>query len=391
MFVEAALGDAYGAGFEYADLVIVATENDGKHYRKHRVPAGHYTDDTQMAIALAMAMIRANSGKNTWQDLTSVDVADQFVAQFMADPRLGYSQGLYDILRETVTALAKVKKGSGGMEFLRRVKPHSAKSGGAMRAWPCGLLPTLEEAVDCAIFQAGITHATREGLDAAAAVAAFVWCARQGYEGETILDTLNAVAPGYLWNIPWTGAVGSSGIAAVKAAVTAVCNLDPDQPITMSMLDILKASVAFTGDVDTVACIALAGASVHSGIVNDLPESLYKGLERGNYGIEFLKSLDERMATEFPLPEPEPEPEGVTAVNPVSEILLECFEPCVLEESKLEPADSESECQPVRCGTFDPDYKSPVLEKLRQRKRKADSDTGVLDLFDPEDGNVNRR
>ncbi len=301
MFVEAGIGDAYGAGFEYADPKVVAAANDPfKGYRQHRVPAGHYTDDTQMAIALAMAMLKTPD----WRDLTAYDIATQFVTQFKADPRAGYSGKFYEILTDIV-AKAKASRATMqpvdlGEEFLQTIKPNSVKSGGAMRAWPCGLLPNIDEAIDLAMFQASLTHATREGMDAAAAVAVLTWCCRQGYDGDMILETLEARVPGYAWSIPWKGSVGSSGIAAVKAAVTVVS-------FGESLTDILRESVAFTGDVDTVACIALAAASLHPEIANDLPRVLYKNLEKGNYGLDFLKSLDARLAATFPLVVPEVE------------------------------------------------------------------------------------
>lgn len=331
MFVEAAIGDAYGAGFEYVDPRIVLADNEPRRgYRKHRVEPGHYTDDTQMAIAIALTMLLADS----WTDISPADLASQFVTQFENDPRPGYSQKFYEILQGIVSSIKNVKghRVLGGVEFLRRIRPVSTKSGGAMRAWPCGLLPTLEDAVDFAMFQASLTHATREGMDAAAAVAALVWCCRQGMDGDLIIDTIESKVPGYAWNIPWKGAVGSSGISSTKAAVTAVCNLHPDRmPVTVSMTGILRSSVAFTGDVDTVACIALAAASVHPGIINDLPKVLYDDLEEGRYGMDFLKALDEMMIAKYPVPKgprgadytgPKPEPDSEVRAQPDTDGIL---------------------------------------------------------------------
>jgi len=346
MFLEAAIGDAYGAGFEYADPAVVRAENDPrKGYRQHRVPKGCYTDDTQMAIALAFVML-----KSDWRDVTATDLANQFMAQFRADPRIGYSGKFQEILTEITALMTKFGKNLGGPEFLRRIRPNSAKSGGAMRAWPCGLLPTLEDAIDFSMFQASLTHATREGMDAAAAVATLVWCCRQGYDGDMISETLDARVPGYAWEIPWKGPVGSSGIAAVKAAVTAV-------NYSASMVEILRESVAFTGDVDTVACIALAAASVHPDIINDLPKILYQGLEKGKYGLQFLKDLDSRMLKQFPLIVPQFDVSSLehdlpVDLNPCGEIPLEDIKP-------------------------DPNYKSPTLEKLRGQR-------GILDLLKPD-------
>ncbi|MFA6235437.1 MAG: ADP-ribosylglycohydrolase family protein [Bacteroidota bacterium] len=313
MFVESAVGDAFGFCYEFAPPDFIAKNNDPaqgyiKHPNRPHVP-GTYSDDTQMAIAVAMSLLRATAIKGgSWRDITAHDLAREFVSQFKADPREGYSQGFYELL-------VKISKNKVDPvdEFLRTVKPHSRKSGGAMRAWPCGLLPTLGEAIDFAVFQASITHATMEGINAAAAVAVLVWACRQGIEGDLIVDLLESCVPGYLWQIPWTGPVGTQGIQPVKAAVTVLCHRG--EPIHKSMTGILQESIAFTGDVDTVACIALAAASMHPLIVNDLPRVLYNNLEKGRYGMGFLKDLDSRMEARFPVVIQAPEPDN----NPLPE------------------------------------------------------------------------
>lgn len=297
MFVIAAISDSYGFGYEFAPADFVATNNDPhkgyiQHPNRPHVP-GTYSDDTQMAVALALALLKV---KGNWKELTAHQLATQFVAQFKADPRPGYSQGFYELLTE----LAKFKGDDMGTEFLKRVKPSSSKSGAAMRAWPCGLLPTPKEAVDLAIFQASLTHATRTGVDSAAAVALMVWCCRQGFDSEMLVNTLEDWVPGYTWEAPWSGPVSSDGIEVVRAALTPMLQLDMVR--TCSMTQILQECIAFTGDVDSVACIALAAASQHPLIINDLPKVLYKTLEKGSYGRKFLESLDARMEAVFPCP-----------------------------------------------------------------------------------------
>ena len=58
MLLELAIGDAYGAGFEYADEMIV--NNNLSRYVEHprfRLNPGSYTDDTQMSIAIAEVIV----------------------------------------------------------------------------------------------------------------------------------------------------------------------------------------------------------------------------------------------------------------------------------------------------------------------------------------------
>jgi ADP-ribosyl-[dinitrogen reductase] hydrolase len=66
---------------------------------------------------------------------------------------------------------------------------------------------------------------------------------------------------------------------------------------------VLKNSIAFTGDVDTVATIAMAAASVSSRICanEDLPPWLVDGLENGQYGRDYLIDLDKQLDAKYGL------------------------------------------------------------------------------------------
>ena len=79
---------------------------------------------------------------------------------------------------------------------------------------------------------------------------------------------------------------------SVHAAVSAVIAND-------SMSGLLRACTAFTGDVDTVATIALAAASCCEEITADLPEHLVTHLETGTYGLNFLRALDNRLTKAY--------------------------------------------------------------------------------------------
>jgi len=53
--------------------------------------------------------------------------------------------------------------------------------------------------------------------------------------------------------------------------------------------------VAFTGDVDTVATIALAAGSCAEDLPADLPDALLAGLESGPFGRPYLAAQDARL------------------------------------------------------------------------------------------------
>lgn len=60
MLVELAIGDAYGAGFEYAAADFVKTNNNlDKYYSHpfHKITPGNYTDDTQMSIGITELLL----------------------------------------------------------------------------------------------------------------------------------------------------------------------------------------------------------------------------------------------------------------------------------------------------------------------------------------------
>jgi ADP-ribosylglycohydrolase len=274
MLIELAIGDAYGAGFEYAAEHIVRAHNNLAAYiphPRHPLTPGCYTDDTQMTIAIAEAML---SGRDWTADL----LASSFVAAFRRDPRQGYS-------RRTYAALSAAEHGA---DFLARLDPISDTSGAAMRAAPLGLYPTVAEVLWRCAFQAALTHNTPNGIRAAQAASLMVHftCYRLGPK-RTLPDFLATHLPGN-WATPWRGKVGHPGMASVAAALTAVV-------CCARMSDLLKMCVDFTGDVDTVAAIALAAGAYCAEIEQDLPAVLHAGLERGEYGYAFLADLDQRL------------------------------------------------------------------------------------------------
>jgi ADP-ribosylglycohydrolase len=75
---------------------------------------------------------------------------------------------------------------------------------------------------------------------------------------------------------------------SVRAAITAVMRND-------RMSDLLKDCVNFTGDVDTVATIALAAASCSREVIQDIPQQLVEGLENGAYGRDYIAELNKKL------------------------------------------------------------------------------------------------
>jgi ADP-ribosylglycohydrolase len=274
MLLELAVGDAYGAGFEYAPWDLIRKHNTAAYYTKHpthRLRPGSYTDDTQMSLAVAEALL---SGER-WRPLL---LAEHFVRAFRRDPREGYASRFYAFLQEV----------GDGEQFLARIRPDSSKSGASMRAGPLGVLGTIGQVLEYCHVQAAVTHNTPDGIRAAQAAALMTHYFLYDLGPKSRLGHfLQGQVPGS-WAVAWEGKVGSKGWMSVQAAVTAVVR-------NGRLGDLLKDCVNFSGDVDTVATIALAAASCSQEYEQHLPETLTAGLENGTYGRDYICELDRRL------------------------------------------------------------------------------------------------
>lgn len=88
--------------------------------------------------------------------------------------------------------------------------------------------------------------------------------------------------------MPWQGKVKTKGWMSVRAAITALTE-------STSMSALLRRCIDFSGDVDTVAAIALAAGSCSREVGQDLPENLILQLEDGAYGRQYLLALDAQL------------------------------------------------------------------------------------------------
>ncbi len=243
MLLELAIGDAYGSGFEYAPERLVRERNDLSGYiphPRHSLTPGCYTDDTQMSIAVVEAMLSARA----W---TAELLASSFVEAFRRDPRQGYS-------KRTYAALSAARDGA---DFLARLDPISDTSGAAMRAAAIGLYRTPAEVLARCGMQAALTHNTPDGIRAAQAASLMTHYTHHRLGPKRELPALlSRHLPGD-WTTPWRGKVGHPGMVSVRTALTAFLRCE-------RMSDLLRTCVDFTGDVDTVAAIALAaGGMLH--------------------------------------------------------------------------------------------------------------------------------
>ena len=273
MILEGAIGDAYGAGFEFADRNKIDAKNTISNYETHPLYPeikARYTDDTQMAIALAELLV----SDKEWNQLT---IANSFVESFKRDPRRGYAKRFYGFLSEV----------ENGQDFLDKIRNKSDRNGAAMRAYVLGVFPSETEIIEKCSIQAEITHGSDDAIKSANAIAlvSHYFIYNKG-TNKNIIEFLNDVQK-CNWQGQWNKEVGMSGIETVEACLSILKG-------DLSMKEQLHASVSFGGDVDTVASLVMAISSLNTS-ENNLPNFLFKELENGKYGRDFIVELDKKL------------------------------------------------------------------------------------------------
>lgn len=274
MLIEASVGDAYGAGFEFASRDKIKQKNTLTQYEVHPFYKSiykKYTDDTQMALAISELLVE----KHAW---TSQNIADKFVEVFKRDPRQGYSKGFYKLLCTV----------NSGTELLNTIRPTSTRNGAAMRAYPLGVLKTETEILEKSQLQASITHNTKTAILSAQAIALMThyFLHKKGKKAD--LRAYLCEYQSYKWQGQWHGEVAADAIQTVEAVLTILL-----QESNLSAM--LKKSIDLGGDVDTVASLVLAIGCCSDEVEANLPDFLFTDLENRSYGYDYIQALDKAL------------------------------------------------------------------------------------------------
>jgi ADP-ribosyl-[dinitrogen reductase] hydrolase len=123
--VGAAVGDALGMPLEFGPRQPV--EDLVREMRAGRLPAGSFTDDTEMALALGESLLAHHP-------LDAADLAQRFADWYRAGPA--------DIGNQTQAVLSRIAAGDKWEEAVAAVQrrwPDSAGNGSVMRCWPAAL------------------------------------------------------------------------------------------------------------------------------------------------------------------------------------------------------------------------------------------------------------
>lgn len=278
MILQAAIGDAYGAGFEFQTLDFILKNNNLRQYHPH----GHYkeiykryTDDTQMAIAITELLLETD-------DWNEIKVADKFVAVFHRDKRRGYSNRVYNAL----------DRSTNGQDFIKNINNASNGNGSAMRAYPIGYIKNIDQLLDCCEIQAKTSHDTAEGISCAKRIALAVHYYRYQIDTQcTLIEFINDTLKEHeIYEV--VSPIDMHGYPTTRAVINIVSSAS-------SMQDCLKNAIDYGGDTDTVAALCMAILSQKKNCASELPNFLYEELENGTYGKDYLIGLDRQLDLKF--------------------------------------------------------------------------------------------
>ncbi len=273
MLLHIGIGDAYGAGFEFSSRDKINKYNDLTTYCEHDLglPAGNYTDDTQMSLAISELLI----DQVEW---TRSAIADKFVECFKRDVRFGYSKGFQAFLTSV----------ESGDEFLEKMRPDSTRNGAAMRSAPLGVVRDIPNLLAMSRLQAELTHDTEIGVKSSQAVALASHYFLYGCGPKSELTEFVSEHTKSNWLDNWSAPVACCGEETVNALLTVLKKCE-------SLEDVLLQSVELGGDVDTVAAVGLGIASQSVEFSKELPEFLYTNLENEMYGRDYLAKVGRQL------------------------------------------------------------------------------------------------
>jgi poly(ADP-ribose) glycohydrolase ARH3 len=292
------LGDAFGSGFEgmHPDRAVFHLSNLSKKFTRH------YTDDTDMTLALAESMAQCSK-------VDPEDIAKQF--SLYCDLTRGYAIG-------TIKAILALRAGLKWYQVARIVfEEGSFGNGAAMRVSPVGLFyhHDLDEIQEAAIKQANITHvhplgqwgAVMQGCSVGLAV---IQNSKEPFKKEEVIVHLREVL--------WGGPIGymralnkieemlaegkklqarevvrslGNGVEAhfsVPSACYIAITYSPD------FCDAIRAAISLGGDTDTIAGMVGAIVGAHVG-EKGLPIEWIEQLEDGPRGRSFARGLADRL------------------------------------------------------------------------------------------------
>lgn len=282
-----AIGDGLGAPYEgLLDDLIYRMGPADAIVRGGQEDVLRYTDDTQMAIGVAEALIEPG-------EVDEETLCAAFASNY--DPARCYGPGARRILEA-------IRDGEGWRPLARAVFPGgSLGNGAAMRAAPIGLLfcDDLDRVAEQAERSASPTHSHPTGVDGARLLAVAVALALRGgrFDRKAFYQELSryAKAEEFQWQLSVarrlrrTESVGGFGNSleahrSVMSSIAIFAASPDDYP------GVVSRAIGQGNDTDTLAAMAGALSGARLGI-EGLPAHLIEKLEDDRKGRRYLEEL----------------------------------------------------------------------------------------------------
>ncbi len=296
-----AIGDAFGAGYENLSRSEVQealnmTQYDCYPFESGHKP-GHYTDDTQMSIAVAKTLYGMCFDRR--------NLTHSFLEEYKSNNIIGYSRGFLSILEASKSP----------EDFINNVV-HTERNGAVMRAVPIGVLQDIKKVVENSVINAQISHNTDSAITASVAIAlaSHYFFYNLGQPSEVIefcIDNMGGFNPESLEYLAEVSKMGElkpeilfgeenkdhgvpiHGLKTAGAVLYLLTRYSHDG------METLKQAVLLLGDTDTTSSIALG--IVQSASEGGLDDFLQDDLQNGDYGKDYIRRIGTRLATILPM------------------------------------------------------------------------------------------
>lgn len=257
------IGDIVGSYFEFHNKKSKEFELFPKYFV-------HYTDDTVMTLAVAVAILVY---KERGGDLGKIaaKVMRDFGSKY---PHAGYGRGFNLWLKDSTLG------------------PYNSwGNGAAMRVSACGWMgETLDECLKYAQKVTEITHNHPEGIRGAKAVTTAIYLARMG---NSIKDIKRAIT-GVYYDINFTLNEIRDSYEFTEASQDSVPQALECFFESTSFEDCLRNAISIGGDSDTIAAIACSVAEAYYGVPYDFYITAKTYLDR------FLNECLDKIEEEYP-------------------------------------------------------------------------------------------
>jgi len=257
-------------------------------------PAGTYSDDTQMSLALARALLRNNFKK---YDLNNImkNVQEEFI-DWLNDKQTDRAPG-----KACIAGCRKMAKGI----FWRQSGDYAAKGcGAAMRSAPIGLMfyDDLEKLVEISDAASKCTHAHPTAISAGIGTAYLTALALQRKNPEKWIDE---ILQKEFFNLEFKNKIAE--IKTIKAKTDIFKEIEQigqgwkgDEAVAIALYCFLRnpknyaksvlTAANIDGDTDSVSCITGAISGAYNGI-NKIPEKWIQNIENS----ENLKEIGGKL------------------------------------------------------------------------------------------------